>query len=51
MIALKDNTFRSIYRNIQAPSKEEISTVKNTILEAHKLKQCHFRRYNKAVDR
>ncbi len=37
MIALKDNTFRSIYRNIQAPSKEEVSTIKTTILEAHNL--------------
>ena len=37
MIALKDNTFRNTYKNIQAPSKEEISTVKITILEAHNL--------------
>lgn len=37
MIALKDNTFRSTYKNIQAPSKEEISTVKVTILESHNL--------------
>lgn len=37
MIALKDNTFRSIYRNIQAPSKQEISTVKETVLEAYNL--------------
>ena len=37
MIALKDNTFRSTYKNIQAPSKEEISTIKITILEAHNL--------------
>lgn len=37
MIALKDNTFRSTYKNIQAPSKEEVSTIKITILEAHNL--------------
>jgi hypothetical protein len=37
MIALKDNTFRNTYKNIQAPSKEEISTVKVTVLEAHNL--------------
>lgn len=37
MIALKDNTFRNTYRNIQAPSKEEISTIKITILECHNL--------------
>ena len=37
MIALKDNTFRSTYKNIQAPSKEEVSTIKNTILEAENL--------------
>jgi len=37
MIALKDNTFRSIYNNIQAPSKDEISTKSKTILESHNL--------------
>lgn len=37
MIALKDNTFRNTYKKIQAPSKEEISTVKVTILESHNL--------------
>ena len=37
MIALKDNTFRNTYRNIQAPSKEEVSTIKITILECHNL--------------
>ena len=37
MIALKDNTFRHIYKSIQAPSKAEVSTVKATILEAHNL--------------
>jgi hypothetical protein len=39
MIALKDNTFRHTYKNIQAPSKEEISTVKETILESHNLNE------------
>jgi type I restriction enzyme M protein len=34
MIALKDNTFRSTYKNIQAPSKEEVSSTQNTILES-----------------
>ncbi|TAF59415.1 MAG: restriction endonuclease, partial [Flavobacterium sp.] len=37
MIALKDNTFRNTYKNIQAPSKEEVSTIKITILEAYNL--------------
>lgn len=37
MIALKDNTFRNTYRNIEAPSRQEISTIKITILEAHNL--------------
>lgn len=37
MIALKDNTFRNTYKNIQAPSREEISTVKETVLESHNL--------------
>lgn len=37
MIALKDNTFRNTYKNIQAPSKEELSTIKITILEAFNL--------------
>lgn len=37
MIALKDNTFRNTYRNIQSPSNEEISTVKATVLESHNL--------------
>lgn len=37
MIALKDNTFRSTYKNIHAPSKAELSTIKVTILEAHNL--------------
>lgn len=37
MIALKDNTFRHTYKNIQAPSREEISAVKVTVLESHNL--------------
>lgn len=37
MIALKDNTFRSTYRNIHAPSSQEIATVKETVLESHNL--------------
>lgn len=37
MIALKDNTFRHTYKNIQSPSKEEISTVKVTVLESYNL--------------
>lgn len=37
MIALKDNTFRNTYKNIEAPSKQEISTIQITILEAHNL--------------
>lgn len=37
MIALKNNNFRSTYRNIQAPSKQEVATTQATILEAHNL--------------
>lgn len=37
MIALKDNTFRDTYKNIQAPSEEEVKTQKTTITEAHNL--------------
>ena len=37
MIALKNNNFRNTYKNIQAPSKQEASTTKATILEAHYL--------------
>jgi len=37
MIALKDNTFRNTYKNIQAPSRAEVSTIKVTILECHNL--------------
>ena len=37
MIALTNNNFRSIYPNIVAPSKEELSPVKVAVLEAHHL--------------
>ena len=37
MIALKDNTFRSTYKYIQAPSKEEVSTLNATVSEAYNL--------------
>jgi len=37
MIALRDNNFRSTYKNIQAPSEEEMSTTKAIILESHNL--------------
>ncbi len=37
MIALKNNNFRSTYRNIQAPSQQEVATTKAKVLEAHHL--------------
>lgn len=37
MIALKNNNFRSTYKNIQAPSRQEVATTKATVLEAHYL--------------
>lgn len=37
MIALKDNTFRQSYKNIQAPSEEETKRATSKILEAHNL--------------
>lgn len=37
MIALKNNNFRSTYKSIQAPSKQEVATTKATVLEAHNL--------------
>lgn len=37
MIALKNNNFRSTYKRIQAPSKQEVATTKATVLEAHNL--------------
>ena len=37
MIALKNNNFRSTYKNIQAPSEQEVATTKATVLEAHYL--------------
>lgn len=37
MIALKNNNFRSTYKNIQAPSKQEVAMTKASVLEAHNL--------------
>lgn len=37
MIALKNNNFRSTYRNIQSPTDEEVSTTKATVLKSHYL--------------
>ena len=37
MIALKDNNFRSVYRGVQAPSREEVRAVSGQLLEAHNL--------------
>lgn len=37
MIALKDNNFRTQYKNVQPPSKEEAKSRKHAILEAHNL--------------
>lgn len=37
MIALKNNNFRSTYRSIQAPSKQEVASMNATVLEAHNL--------------
>lgn len=37
MIALTNNNFRNTYKSIQPPSKNEISSVKTTVLEAHHL--------------
>jgi type I restriction enzyme M protein len=37
MIALTNSNFRNTYKGIQAPSKEEVSTTKATVLEAHNL--------------
>lgn len=37
MIALKNNNFRSTYKSIQAPSKQEVATTNATVLEAHNL--------------
>lgn len=39
MIALTNNNFRSTYRGIQAPSKEEVEGKKVKILEAHNLNE------------
>lgn len=37
MIALTNNNFRSTYKNIQPPSREELSSTKAVILESHNL--------------
>ncbi|MBO7145726.1 MAG: N-6 DNA methylase [Salinivirgaceae bacterium] len=37
MIALKNNNFRNTYKNIVAPSKQEVASTKATVLEAHHL--------------
>lgn len=39
MIALTNTTFRNTYRNIEAPSKEEVSTVNATVLESNNLNE------------
>src|SRR5699024_4781898 len=36
MIALTNNSFRSIYKNIQSPTREEFATTEATVLEATK---------------
>lgn len=37
MIALTNSNFRSTYKGIQAPSREEVTTTKATVLESHNL--------------
>lgn len=37
MIALTNNNFRNTYRNISAPTKQEVATVNAVVLEAHNL--------------
>lgn len=37
MTALKNNNFRSTYKNIQSPSKREVASTKVNVLEAHNL--------------
>lgn len=37
MIALKNNNFRSTYKNIEVPSKQEVASTKASVLEAHYL--------------
>lgn len=39
MIALKDSTFRSTYKTIHAPSKEEATASRTKLLEAHLLNE------------
>src|SRR3990167_10789502 len=37
MIALTNSNFRNTYKGIQAPSREELTTTKATVLESHNL--------------
>lgn len=37
MIALTNDNFRNTYKGIQAPSREEVTTTRATVLEAHNL--------------
>jgi hypothetical protein len=37
MIALTNSNFRNTYKGVQAPSKEEVTTTKATVLESHNL--------------
>ena len=37
MIALNNNNFKNTYKSFQAPTKEDVSTTKVTVLEAHYL--------------
>lgn len=39
MIALTNNNFRSTYKNIEAPTRDEISSTDGTVLEAHYLNE------------
>lgn len=40
MIALKNDNFRAVYKNIVAPSKQEKATVGAKVLESHNLNKC-----------
>lgn len=46
MIALKDNTFRNTYKNIESPSRIEVATTAATILEAHNLNKAMLEAIN-----
>ncbi|MFQ3790831.1 N-6 DNA methylase [Staphylococcus nepalensis] len=39
MIALTNNNFRSTYKNVEAPTRDEISSTDGTVLEAHYLNE------------